>query len=125
MSRFSDLTITWRGKDYTVKAKDMLGLIAQVEEIITLPEIDRAARRFQKGKLSMAYGAMLRYAGCHVDDDEVHDEMFRMEDGEQRTMTEAIEFLYRVVTPPSWMEEKKSEPVKKKATKKKSARKGS
>ena len=112
MSRFADLTLTWKGREYTVKSRDMLGLIEVVEEIVTLPELERVSKRFQKAKLARAYGAMLRYAGCHVEDVEVHDEMFSLEDDDMQTMQAAIEFLYRVVTPPSWIAEKKSAPKK-------------
>lgn len=123
MSRFADLTLTWKGRDYIVKAGDMLGLIEVVEEIVTLPELERVSKRFQKAKLARAYGAMLRYAGCHVDDVEVHDEMFSIDATDMQTMQDAIAFLYRVVTPPSWIAEKKSAPKKK--SKKKRRRKAS
>jgi len=121
MSRFSDLNLTWKGRSYTVKAGDMLGLIEVVEEIVTLPELERVSKRFQKAKLARAYGAMLRYAGCYVDDVEVHEELFSIDADDMQTMQAAIEFLYRVVTPPSWMAEKKSAPKKKAKKKRKKA----
>lgn len=92
MSIFQDLTLTWKGVDYVVKATDLLRLIAAVEDVLTLNELFKYS---QKGaaplaKLSEAYGLMLRYAGAKVTDEDIYKALTAGENQAAATATQAI-----------------------------------
>jgi hypothetical protein len=78
MSAFSDIELEWGSRIYTIKSHRVMGAIARIEDIITLPELKtyQERRAAPLGKLSMAYGAVLRYAGVNVRDDEVYETVF-------------------------------------------------
>lgn len=104
MKGFEDLSFDWAGKSYKLPANKVLGAIARVEDIITLNELQRYGSRgaAPMAKLSMAYGALLRYAGAQVSDTEMYEAMFG--DGktvESSTIVEAIITLISVMIPPS------------------------
>jgi len=74
MGAFSDIELDWKGQVYVVKSHRVMGAISRIEEIVTLPEIQEYARRgtVPLAKLSMALGAVLRYAGASVTDDDIY-----------------------------------------------------
>jgi hypothetical protein len=77
MAVFESQTLMWKGETYVIPSNRMLGAIAELEEHITFTEMVRA----QLGKppvvkISRAFGALLRYAGCKVTDDEVYESIF-------------------------------------------------
>lgn len=77
MAIFQPITFGWGGKDYVVPADRALGLIAEIEEVMTF--IDLAINRDKPNlsKLARAYGAALRYAGAKVSDEEVYEGLFK------------------------------------------------
>lgn len=79
MNVFEDVTLSWDGKDYTIPANKMMKCIARLEEVVTLNELHGYALRGGApiGKLAMAYGAVLRYAGATVTDEEIYLNLMR------------------------------------------------
>ena len=99
MALFEDLTLTWKGKARTVKANNMLSLIARVEDVLTLNELFNYS---QKGaapiaKLSQCYGIMLRYAGHEVIDDEIYESIAT---GGDTSASVATMTVLQMMTPP-------------------------
>jgi hypothetical protein len=78
MAVFSDIELEWGDRVFTIKAHKVMGAIARIEDVITFPELQNYAARGTApvGKLAMAYGAVLRYAGAAVKDDEVYERAF-------------------------------------------------
>lgn len=101
-----DVTLTWKGTEYRVEARDVLPLIAKVEEVLTLTEIIDAAQRgtVQLAKLSMAYGVALRHAGARVTNDEVYSGMFAAD--ARKAATDAATALLSLMVPPEHLQEK-------------------
>jgi hypothetical protein len=102
MSAFADQKLTWAGKEYVIPARKLLGAIARVEEVITLRELIGflGAGQFPLAKISQAYGAVLRYAGADLADEEIYEGMFA--DGSAQVATAlAMQGLMEMMIPPS------------------------
>jgi hypothetical protein len=119
MGIFEPVTLTWQGGEYTVPADRVLGLIASVEEHITLADLGRASTP-KLAQLSYAYAAALRYAGARVTADEVYAACFR---DTASTVQALITSLLIMMIPPSELQERMektadpgAEPSKKKGT---------
>jgi len=104
MSVFDDVTLEWGGKQYTIASDHMLGAIARIEEVVTLAELSDKAMRgtVPMAKLSQAYGAVLRYAGANVSDDEVYGGMFADRNAFE-TVQLAVNTLMAMMIPPASM----------------------
>jgi hypothetical protein len=115
---FEEVTLTWKGADYTVSPDRVMGLIATVEDVITLSELGRSASP-KLAKLSTAYAVALRYAGCSVTSEEVYAACF----SDAATMVERlVSSLLLLMIPPAELKEKMqkaSEPTTGSAAKKK------
>lgn len=98
---FQDVELEWSDRIYTIKSHRVMGAIYKIENIITLQEFQEYASRGAApiAKLCGAYGAVLRYAGAKVDDDEIYDMAFRGEDT-QEAITAAILNLITLMLPP-------------------------
>jgi hypothetical protein len=72
------VTLKWNGQAYIVPADQLLPVIAAIESILTLAELQEHLSRksIPQAKVAMAYGAALRLAGCDVTDNEVYITMF-------------------------------------------------
>jgi hypothetical protein len=77
MAIFQPIVFGWCGQDYTVPADRALGLVAEIEEVVTLFEIATMQVKPNTSKLARAFGAALRYAGAKVSDDEVYQGLFQ------------------------------------------------
>ena len=78
MAIFQPIKLSWRGKAFAIPAERVLGAIASIEEVATFPEIIRMVSGTPNmSKIARAYGAVLRYAGAVVDDEEVYEGMFQ------------------------------------------------
>lgn len=98
MAIFQDITLSFGGDDFIVKADNVLGLIAEIEEIVTIGELlDR--KHIKAAKISKAFGVALRYAGARVRDDEIYLSMFK--DGESGRIFSTINELLLLMTPPA------------------------
>ena len=97
MAVFEPVTLTWQGEEFTVPADRVMGLICEVEEVVTLGEL-MGKKTTPVGKVSRAYAAALRYAGARVRDDEVYAGMFSS-GGEN--INQAVNGLLSMMIPPS------------------------
>lgn len=73
-SIFDPIEMRWMGQEVTIPANRVLKAIASVEEILPLDQVVKMAQsgHVHIAKCSMAYGAVLRYAGLKVTDEEVY-----------------------------------------------------
>lgn len=106
MSRvFEDIHLSWGGKNYLIRSNRVMGAIARIEDVLTIPDLKRYLDRNDAplAKIAMAFGSVLRYAGAKVEDDEVYQSMLM--DGEQASVaTTAIEVLLMMMVPKSAIE---------------------
>jgi len=113
-----DIVLVWSGEELQIKASNILHLVEQVEEIITLPELANATQsgKIPLARLAKAYGVTLRYAGFKVTDEQVYEGMFA--NGDRRAVMAAINTLYSIMVPlvpPVALQEKEEGRSKKKA----------
>lgn len=103
MRGFDDVIFTWNGESYSIPANKVLGAIARVEDIITLHELQRYSKKESTplAKLSMAYGVLLRYAGCRVSDVEIYEAMFGSGNVKPDEIVNAVIILIAMMVPPA------------------------
>ena len=109
MSRFQPIDLVWNGKTYTIPANRMLGAIARIEEHLTLSELadqqggGKSVRvRVPLVKLSMAFAAVLEYAGAKgVDAEEVYCSIFEGGDTAGVAQTSVMALLQMMAPPES------------------------
>jgi len=101
MAIFDDWTLEWEEKQYTIPANRILGAIGTAEEFITLPELAAAAEtgKIKFSKVACAYGAVLRYAGARVTDEDVYGGMFRVGDNKKQSVIVALQGLLGLMMP--------------------------
>lgn len=102
MAVFEDITVEWRGRDYVIPGDQVLGAIARVEDVITFREIHdytQARQTLPMAKIAMAFGAILRYAGASVNDDEVYEALFDGSNAGQ-VATNSVTTLMTMMLPP-------------------------
>lgn len=97
---FQDIELEWNDRIYTIKSNRVMGAIYRIEDIITLQEFQEYALKGTApiGKLCGAYGAVLRYAGAPIKDEDVYDLMFRG-DNAQEAILEAVLNLISLMLP--------------------------
>lgn len=78
---FQDVSLVWKGQQYTIEGRNLLPLIAQIEEdVATVFEI---CQMYAKGKpkgsvIASALAIALRYVGVHgVDEQEIYRTVVR------------------------------------------------
>jgi hypothetical protein len=98
MGVFQDVTLTWGGDDFTVPANQVMRLIAQVEDIISLQELSQSGGG-KLSKISEAYMVALNHAGCKVMHEDVYAAMFG-EDGAD-SIGAAVNGLLMMMLPPA------------------------
>lgn len=100
MAIFEEVRLSWGGQEVVLAPDRVLGAIAVAEETITLAQLYRfmEAASVPVAKLSKAYGAVLRYAGVRVSDDDVYAGMFK--DGVKESALRAIDVLLLLMVPP-------------------------
>lgn len=85
MSIFEDVTLKWgeadrdgKRKEYKIPSNKIMMAIAAIEQHITLAELGSiiSTKHMPVAKVACAYGALLRYAGCQVTDEEVYGDLF-------------------------------------------------
>lgn len=103
---FQPVKVSWKGADYTIAPNRLMRCIAMIEEIVTLPFLSKCwvSGELPYAKLAMALGAVLRYAGANVTDEEVYAEMFK---GPERRMLAAatLQTLMVMMFPPEHLRE--------------------
>lgn len=96
MAIFQEVGLSWAGREYTVAPDKVMGLIARIEDIITIDEL--AGRGVKRAKLAQAYGSALRYAGAKVTDDEIYAALFSVDAIE--ATSNAVAGLIALMIPP-------------------------
>ena len=101
MSIFQEIVLEWAGQEYKIAPDKVMGAIATIEDIVTLKEIGEYAQRGNPSisKIAMAYGAVLRYAGAKIRDDEVYAGMFSGESSS--SAMSSISNLLMMMIPPA------------------------
>jgi hypothetical protein len=98
---FSPITLDWKGQPVTIPADALLGAIATVEKVVTFNEMLEFDRRqaYPGALMARAYGALLRYAGVKVTDEEVYAGLFG--DAELASnVTGSMQILMVMMVPP-------------------------
>lgn len=77
MTSFSEVKLSWGDSHYVIPANRVLLALAQVEEVLTLHELQafQARGTVPMARLAQAYGIVLRFAGCSATDDDIYTEM--------------------------------------------------
>jgi len=97
MSIFKDVTLAWKGQEYTVKSNEVMKLIAKVEDVITMGELTQATGH-KLTRISEAYAVALCHAGCSVSIEEVYQSLFGQ--GGADAASNAIAGLLMLMVPP-------------------------
>ena len=106
MGVFTDIEMVWSGKTYTVKSTRVMGLIAQIEDVLTFSEI---AAFMQRGtvpmvRLCQAYAVALKYAGAKVTDEMIYHTVYA-ETEKQNVVLRAIVGVLALALPPDKREQ--------------------
>ena len=116
MAIFEDITLTFDGADYVVKANDAMKLIAKVEDVITLAQLSNP-EKVKLNQLALAYTVALKHAGADVTHEQVYAALFDVpEDGGVHPIAAAIQNIQLMLVPPSTykpVETKKKSPKRK------------
>jgi hypothetical protein len=109
---FKPVEIDWKGKPIIIPASRLLGAIASVEEVITFNELLGFSRRgaYPAARIAQAYGALLRYAGEIVTDEDVYGGIFG-DEANTVTVTGSMQLLLMLMVPPSLQNGKSAAPV--------------
>lgn len=104
---FDDYKMGWGDKEYVIPARQIMGAIAKVEQIVTLSELQVYFMRNAAplSLLAQAYGAVLRYAGAKVEDADVYAGMFGSGNGDgaeaAATVKTCLFGLLELMVPPA------------------------
>lgn len=132
MQGFEQVTLGWRGEEYTVQPERQLMLVAKIEDALSGSSGQQAVDVLLRSggpsvsRLASAYGAALRHAGATVSDDEIY--LSIMEDFAEQDADSAVKIqgaifgLLAIVAPP--IARKLAEPEPEKKPKRRPAKKG-
>jgi hypothetical protein len=113
---FEKITIQFKGQDFTVPANKVFGLIASIEQHITIQELHDKPKNTA---IANAYAAAINYAGGDAKPHEVYEMLFDLQ-GALNIRT-AVTNLVMMMVPPAAIREAMPEPELP-STKKKPAR---
>ena len=118
MAIFEDVTLGWKGEEFTVPANKVMRLIAKIEDEITLQELGRESGP-PMAKVAMAYAVALNYAGHRtITADDVYESMFS--ESTAQDAANAVTALMMIMVPPSTYQPPVDPKPKAKTQKKKS-----
>lgn len=113
MQGFQDITLSWRGAEYTLRARGIMPVVASVEDAIRGDSPRQAIQiLLQPGgpsypRIAMAFGTALRAAGCSVTDEEIHlsivDGFANGDVDAAATVQHAIIVILSIISPPMAM----------------------
>lgn len=110
MSLFEEFAVTWGGKEYSIPADKVMGLIEVVEDHVTLEDLQGGIKR---AKLSAAFRAILNYCGArNVSQEEIYNVFFDREQAEM--ITGIITAIQVLMIPPEHLRGPEVEDTKKK-----------
>lgn len=114
MQGFEDVTLTYSGVDYTIKAGKLLPVIADIEDILrgtgTQPAVQVLLRPGGPSypRLAMAYASALNAGGCGVTGDEIYlaimDDFAKGKSEAAEKVQMAIFALLQIISPPLALE---------------------
>jgi hypothetical protein len=96
MAIFEDITLTFKGAEYTVPSNAVMRLIAKVEDVISLQELTGQPKL---SKLAEAYTVVLNHAGAKAKTEEVYASLFG--DGGVENIQNSIMSLIQMMIPPA------------------------
>lgn len=97
---FQEIVLTWKGTTFKIAPTQVMRAIAVAEDHITLGELSAGAANpgtVKFTKLAAAYGAVLRYAGAPVTDEQVYEGLFGAEDGKRGALSAIVGLLQMMV----------------------------
>ena len=100
MSIFEDVTLAWKGEEFTVKAGEMMRLIAKVENEISIVELTRRQGP-PLSKLAMGYAVALNHAGAKATHEQVYESLFMASQDDNDVIVNAVSGLLTMMMPPS------------------------
>jgi hypothetical protein len=103
MNAFSDMSVTWEGKEKAIPSKNIMKLICAMEQVFTLAELAEFTARgtLPLARIATTYGVALRFAGFAVSDEDVFMRMFDDESGEgQIFIVNAVIEIMTLMLPP-------------------------
>lgn len=92
----ADIRITFKGVEYTIPENRAFAVGELVEGIATLAEVFSWASTPRYFKMARCLGAMLRFAGATVTDEQVHSELMALL--KQHQSEELIGSIYMLVS---------------------------
>ena len=102
MALFESQSLMWKGETYVIPSDRMLGAIATIEEHFTIMEMLAASHgRPPLVKISRAFAALLRYAGCKVSDEEMYRSIFDPQANIMERIEAALVTFLLMMTPPA------------------------
>lgn len=116
---FEEITLGWDGKQYKIPANRVMAAIGVVEKHVTLGELAKwqaDPEKLRLTQLTAAYGAIIRFAGATVSDEQIYAGLFQQ--GGQTQVVAAIQGMLMMMIPPSALAGKadaKKKPVSKKS----------
>ena len=109
----NDVVLKWNGAAYPVAPDQIISLIARIEDVLTLFELQQMALRgtLPQGKIAKAYTIALNFAGCPVTESEVYYGMFPQNEEEENsdemaTAAHVVRGLMALMMPPKKLQGK-------------------
>src|SRR5262249_36866293 len=99
---FEDIRLEFGGREYVIPANRVLPAIARVETVVTMHELTRDAMNntFNLSRVAQGFGALLRFAGAKVTDDDIYFSMFGGVVPDPAKAVAALNQLFFVMVPP-------------------------
>lgn len=110
------IKIDWKGQSLTISDNEIFAVGAEIEEIVTLPELVAMAQKPKTFKLAEAYAAMINFAGGSATKQDVHKAMMaEMAGGDgHQSASDAINTLLTIIMDGALSEDSGGKPVEKK-----------
>jgi hypothetical protein len=105
----NSITLTWEGESKTIQKRQIMDLVEEVEEVLTVASINDALVNMKTAKIAKAYAVMLRFAGFDVDTFEVRNEIFKPGMEFENAGVNALDIIAQIVTPPAFLVERSEE----------------
>jgi hypothetical protein len=103
MSVFQEVSLTWDGKEYVVPPDKVMGLVAVIEDFITIEELSNQSG-VKRAKVANAFAAAVRYAAAiagasiKLTGEQVYEKLFGS-DAMQSTTTVVYALLALMIPP--------------------------
>ena len=116
MSVFQQVKLFWAGDEYTVEPNNVLGLIAVIEEHVTIEQLCPGPKGYRRAAIAAAYSAALAHVGCvTASPEKVYDALFS--DTTLKRLGDTINALLILMIPPEKLREQMAKLEKENKTK--------